>query len=63
MRAEDAFWLRDALDSMYARAISLQIRACCSVELHDRAAQAHQLNASASQALACAHRCTLFGGV
>ena len=37
MRAEGAFMVRDALVSMYARAMTLQIRACCPVELHGRA--------------------------
>ena len=63
MRAVGAFLVRDALDSIYARAMTLQIRACCSAELHGRPALGHKkLNASALQALAC-HRCTLFGGV
>ena len=43
MRAVSAFLLRDALDSIYARAMTLQIRACCSAELHDRPALAQSL--------------------
>ena len=47
------FWLRDALVSIYARAMTPQIRACCTVELHGGLHFGHKLNASALHALAC----------
>ena len=61
MRGVSALLLRDALDSIYARAMTqfvLVALQSCTAGLHF----GHKLNASALQALAC-HRCTLFGGV